>query len=131
MEEDHTMNARAVDFVCYNVSDMKMALGFYRDALGLSLESMHEEIWAEFSVGAVSLALCGPPWATPPQPGYQGGATVALAVEDVRASVAELRAKGVSILEDTMDTPVCLMAIVADPDGNRLWLHQRKDGTCG
>lgn len=23
------------------------------------------------------------------------------------------------------------LAFYADPDGSRLWLHQRKDGTCG
>ena len=125
------MEARAVDFVCYNVTDMEKALEFYRDTLGLALDSTYEGIWAEFGVKGVTLALCGPPWGTPPQAGYRGGATVALAVADVRASVAELRAKGVTIVQDAMDSPVCLMATIADPDGNRLWLHQRKDGTCG
>jgi predicted enzyme related to lactoylglutathione lyase len=110
---------------------MEKALGFYRDALGLTVEMTYENIWTEFTVGSVTLALCGPPWSQAPQPGYQGGATVALAVEDLRGAVAELRAKGVAILEDVSDTPVCLMAMVSDPDGNRLWLHQRKDGTAG
>jgi predicted enzyme related to lactoylglutathione lyase len=125
------MKTKAVDFVCYNVADMQKAVEFYRDTLGLSLSSTYEQLWAEFEIGGVTLALCGPPWGTPPQPGCQGGAAVALAVDDVPASVAELRAKGVAILQDTMDSPVCLMATIADPDGNRLWLHQRKDGTCG
>lgn len=125
------MKAKAVDFVCYNVADMGKALGFYRDALGLTLAHTYEGIWAEFEVGGVTLALCGPPWGTPPQPGYQGGASVALAVDDVRASVDELRGKGVTIVQEAEESPVCLMATVADPDGNRLFLHQRKDGTCG
>lgn len=125
------MKVRAVDFVSYGVSNMDKALAFYRDTLGLKLEMVYEGIWAEFSVGGVTLALVGPPWGSPPQPGYQGGGTVALAVEDVQASLAELKAKGVAVLDGPHDSPVCHMALIADPDGNRLWLHQRKDGTCG
>ena len=125
------MKIRAVDFVSYGVSDMDKALAFYRDTLGLKLEMVYENTWAEFSVGAVTLALVGPPWGTPPQPGYQGGATVALAVDDVGAGLEELRAKGIAVLDGPQDTPVCHMALIADPDGNRLWLHWRKDGTCG
>jgi predicted enzyme related to lactoylglutathione lyase len=120
-----------VDFVSYGVSDMEKALAFYRDILGLTLEMVYEGIWAEFSVGAMTLALVGPPWGAPPQPGYQGGGTAALAVEDVGASLEELKAKGVAVLDGPHDTPVCHMAMIADPDGNRIWLHQRKDGTCG
>jgi predicted enzyme related to lactoylglutathione lyase len=124
------MKVRAVDFVVYNVSNMERAIAFYRDTLGLSLEYQIEGNWAEFSVGAVTLGLCGPEWATPPQRGYQGGATVALAVEDINAAIEELRGKGVTA-EDAMETSVCYLALIEDPDGNRLILHQRKDGTCG
>ena len=125
------MKTRAVDFVCYNVSNLENALAFYRDTLGLELDFIYEGIWAEFTVEPVALAICGPPWASAPKPDYQGGATVALAVEDVKAAVEELRGKGVPILEEPVETPVCYMAMIADLDGNRLWLHQRKDGTCG
>jgi predicted enzyme related to lactoylglutathione lyase len=37
-----------------------------------------------------------------------------------------LKAKGVPVPMDVMDTPVCRFAIVSDPDGNRLMLHKRK-----
>jgi len=30
-----------------------------------------------------------------------------------------------------LETEVCFMAIVADPDDNQILLHQRKDGTAG
>lgn len=125
------MNARGVDFVCYNVSNLQNAIAFYRDTLGLRLECVFEDAWAELSAGSTTLALCGPPWAQPPEPGYKGGATVALAVEDVKAAADELKSMGIAILEEASDTPVCSMAMIADPDGNRLWLHSRKDGTFG
>ncbi len=126
------MKAKAVDFVCYVVTDMERSLVFYRDMLGLQLDAVYEGNWAEFSIGSLMLALCATSrGGKAPQPDYQGGGTVALAVEDVPASVAELKSKGVTILNGPWEGPVCHLAVIADPDGNRLWLHQRKDGTCG
>jgi predicted enzyme related to lactoylglutathione lyase len=108
--------------------------------------------WAELEAGDVTVALIGtsgappdevdlasrwpehrwtaekPAYLEPPRGsagGQQGGATVALAVADVRATVAELRAAGVPIVMEPWESPVCWLALIADPDGNRLWLHQR------
>ena len=124
------MKVQGIDFVVYNVSNMQRSIEFYRDTLGLLLDYEYEGNWAEFSVAPVTLALCGPEWSQPPQRGYQGGATVALAVEDIHAAVEELRSKGIAV-ENPYETPVCYMAGIEDPDGNRLMLHQRKDGTWG
>jgi predicted enzyme related to lactoylglutathione lyase len=35
------------------------------------------------------------------------------------------------VLMDPVETRVCWMSFIADPDGNRICLHQRKDGTAG
>jgi len=125
------MQTRAIDFVVYAVSDVGKAISFYRDTLGMPLDTVVEGAWAEFSLVPVTLALVGPPWAEAPRRGDRGGATVALAVDDVTRAVTELRAKGVQVFVEPMETSVCHMAMIADPDGNRIWLHQRKDGTCG
>ncbi|MCC7262920.1 MAG: VOC family protein [Candidatus Latescibacteria bacterium] len=125
------MQIKAVDFFMYGVADMDKALAFYCGILGLSVEENYEGQWIEFAVGGTTLALIGPPHGTPSRPGIQGGGVVALAVEDVQASLAELQAKGVQVVSGPHDTPVCNMVMIADPDGNRIWLHQRKDGTCG
>jgi len=61
----------------------------------------------------------------------QGGGAVALAVADVQASLEEVKAKGVPVVSGPHDTPVCHMVMIADPDGNGICLHQRKDGTAG
>ncbi|MGI8728556.1 MAG: VOC family protein [Solirubrobacteraceae bacterium] len=50
---------------------------------------------------------------------------LALHVDDVAAARSELEAKGVEFGGDTMDTGVCLMAFLNDPDGNDLMLHSR------
>jgi predicted enzyme related to lactoylglutathione lyase len=74
----------------------------------------------------VALALCAPPVAL-----WRGGPAVALAVDAVHAAIEELRAKGVEVLADPRETGGCFTAYLADPDGNRICLHQRMDGTAG
>jgi predicted enzyme related to lactoylglutathione lyase len=125
------LSTRGVDYVFYSVSDLDRSVAFYRDVLGLPFDYIYEGWWAEFNVQPVSVALCGPPAGTAPQPGDRGGATVALAVPDVREAVEDLRERGVIIVAEPLETPVCFIATVADPDGNRITLHQRKDGTAG
>jgi predicted enzyme related to lactoylglutathione lyase len=155
------MQPRAVDFVYYNVSDIGRAVAFYRDTLGITvrfhkgMDGFTLFPWAELDAGSLTIALVGtsgapaaevdlsskwpehrwvvdkPAYFEPPAHDQQGGATVALAVEDVAATVTELRAKGVRIVMEPLESPVCYIAIVADPDGNRIALHQRKNGTYG
>ncbi len=53
---------------------------------------------------------------------------VMFAVDDVVASVAELRERGVQFADNgaVEDTPVCHMAFGNDSEGNGFILHQRK-----
>jgi catechol 2,3-dioxygenase-like lactoylglutathione lyase family enzyme len=52
----------------------------------------------------------------------QKNAHLALHVDDVAATRAELETKGVSFAGDILDTGVCQMAFFTDPDGNDLML---------
>jgi predicted enzyme related to lactoylglutathione lyase len=123
------VKTKAVDFVVYSVSDMDKAVAFYRDTLGVQFDLVEEgETWTEWDTPPVALALHQPgkgQWHWPGTP------AAAFAVDDVYASVEELRQKGVAILNEPVETSVCYMAFVADPDGNRICIHQRKDGTAG
>lgn len=114
----------------YEVNDLARSVAFYRDVLGLEPGMAHEDMWAEFDAKPVTLALYCPKKMEQREASV-GGAAVALAVPSVEEAVAELKSKGVEIAMDTMDTPVCRMAFVKDPDGNGIGLHQRKDGTFG
>jgi len=127
------MKARGTDFVLYEVSDMDRSIDFYRDTLGLELELFIADIqWAEFKADPTALALFNPKnfRTEAPEP-KTGGASIYLAVEDVNAAVEELKEKGVSIVYDPVETSVCWMSAVLDPDGNIVGLHQRKDGSWG
>ena len=125
------MNAEAVDFVYYTVTDIEDAVSFYRDTLGLTAEMVDEDMgWAEFAVPPTTLALGEDSEGMPTDPG-SGGAAVALAVEDVEAAVDELREAGSTVGMEPFDSGVCDMAMVEDPDGNAIMLHHRHDGTTG
>lgn len=127
------MKVRGVDFVLYEVSDLARSIAFYRDALGLAVtENLEQYGWVELDAKPVTLALFSPAKARPEAPAPRvGGAAVFLAVENVQGCVNELRGKGVKVLVEPFDTPVCWQAAVADPDGNVVGLHQRRDGTFG
>ncbi|MDE1940782.1 MAG: VOC family protein [Patescibacteria group bacterium] len=122
------MKIRGVDYFFYNVSDIKKSLAFYRDVMGLEVTDEQEK-WAEFDCGNLTLGI-GVFGADPKA--AKNGAAVALSVDNVEDVVAELKGKKVKIVTEPMDFPdMCEMAIIADPDGNQIILHHRKDGSVG
>lgn len=123
------MRVLGTDFVVYQVADIEKSIAFYRDTLGMTLEGQPMPTWAEFTATPTTLCLYQPDDAAPPGP-RRGGA-IGLAVDDVQAAVAELKGKDVTVHIEPLDTPVCWFAVIADPDGNAIALHQRKDGTFG
>jgi uncharacterized Ntn-hydrolase superfamily protein/catechol 2,3-dioxygenase-like lactoylglutathione lyase family enzyme len=127
---------RAVDYVVYHVPDMRKAKAFYRKTLGLSPRGEYTATWAEFGADPTTLCLRatheGPGAREDPgQIRQMEAPAVALAVDDVYAAVEELRTQGVQILVEPWETSVCFKAFIADPFGNPICLHQRKDGTVG
>jgi predicted enzyme related to lactoylglutathione lyase len=97
----------------------------------LELETLDEESgWAEFALPPTTLALGEENPHVPISPG-EGGVGLALAVDDVEGAVTELREEGMTVLMDVVDSGVCDMAMVSDPDENPIMLHKRHDGTHG
>ena len=64
-------------------------------------------------------------------PDVIAGGRIALAVDDVFAACAELKAQGVRFTIEPTDYSVCHAAAILDPDGNTVILHKRADGTFG
>ena len=79
--------------------------------------------WIEYDIGPGTLGIGSSPRWLP----SQDGPSVALEVEDFEVAVATLREHSVPIIVGPMETPVCHMATVRDPDGNKLTLHRRKN----
>ena len=121
------MNVLGIDFTFFAVSDMQKSLAFYRDLLGIPLACLvHEGTWAEFEINPGTLVLGqGDSFAQP------GGGMVALAVDNAKAAVEELEQAGIHTHSPLGESAVCFWAIIEDPDGNRVIIHQRKDKTVG
>ncbi len=121
------MNILGIDFTLFTVSDMQKSLTFYRDQLGMPLACLvYEGTWAEFEINPGTLVLRQENNNT-----RHGGGTVALAVDNAKAAIKELQQIGINIQSPLGESSVCFWAIVEDPDGNRVIIHQRKDKTVG
>ncbi|MDQ8190898.1 VOC family protein [Roseibacillus persicicus] len=121
------MKVNEIAFSCYPVTDMARAREFYEGVLGLKVTMDHEMEgghWVEFDIGEGTLAIGVAPGMNP----SPDGCSVALEVDDFDAAVAELKAANVEFNFGPMETPVCHMAFVRDPDGNSIGIHKRKPG---
>ena len=111
----------SLDFVAVPTRDPDKAREFYVETLGLRPDAKARY---EFWVGDTCLALWEPEKLMGEFQAQKNG-HIALHVDDVAASRAELEAKGIQFLGDIFDTGVCHMAFFTDPDGNDLMLHSR------
>ena len=121
---------RAVDFVMYCAGHPKKTRAWYQKIFGFSPGEEWNEFWSEFRTEPVTFCLNGPSrrgakwnWDRPP--------AVAFAVSDIHEAAAICRKRKIPVLKGPIETSVCWMLFISDPEGNRIVLHQRKDGTAG
>jgi hypothetical protein len=125
------ISVRAIDFVMYNTKNVRRARLVDRKLVGLKRGAEWNNFWSEFATEPITLCLNGTRHKRHPEWDWSGPACVALAVDDVRTAVDICRKRRVKVLIEPVETSVCWMAWIADPDGNRICLHSRKDGTAG
>jgi predicted enzyme related to lactoylglutathione lyase len=113
-----------VDFVTIPAQDIEASAHFYGTVLGLPFVKQWGDMPAkEFQAGNLTLAVMEP--TAFGQEFRPHGLPIALQVDDVAATRANLEAQGVQFVTDTMDSGVCHQAIFVDPAGNSLGIHHR------
>ena len=114
-----------VAFTMYPVKEMPRARAFYEETLQLGPGSGGPTSpWVEFDLpGGGCLAITT---VTPNEPSASAGGTIAFEVDDLPAALTKLKDKGVTIAVEGIESPVCRMAVVKDPDGNAIILHKLK-----
>ena len=120
------MQIAEVAFIGYPVTDADRARNFYEGVLGLSPSRTFgggDRVWIEYDLGTTSFAISN--MAKENWKPSADGPVVAFEVVDFDAAIAELKAKKIPFEHEPMETPVCWMAIIADPDGNKLTVHKR------
>ena len=118
------MKIENIAFVGIPVTDMKRAREFYEDVLGLKVsDEMMGGNWVEYSLGEKTLALAnvGEQW----RPSDQGTGA-AFVVENFDEAIKHLKDRQVRFAAEPFETPCCHMAVVQDPDGNKLIIHKLK-----
>ncbi|MGE5214417.1 MAG: VOC family protein [Nitrospirota bacterium] len=118
------MKIQGIGFVATPVTDISRARKFYEGVLGLQVsEQMMGGQWIEYTVGDDTLAIAnvGHEW----KPSDQGTGA-ALEVENFEQAITQLRNEGVRFAAEPFETPCCHMAVVRDPDGNKLIIHKLK-----
>jgi predicted enzyme related to lactoylglutathione lyase len=119
-----TTRITGVDFVTVPASDFEASLAFYGDVLGLPFVKRWGEMpGAEFQAGNLTIAIMEP--TAFGQEFNPHRLPIALQVDDVPTTRAELESKGVRFVSDLIDSGVCHQAIFLDPAGNSLALHHR------
>ena len=119
------MNVKGIDATYYWVKDLARATDFYTWLLGSPPSVAMPDVFAEWTfAGGESFGL------------YKGSEHVhcdgvMFGVDDVKATVAALRAKGHKAEEHVEETPVCFMGFAEDSEGNGFILHHRKSGSYG
>ena len=118
------MKIKNIAFVGIPVTDMKRAREFYEGVLGLKIaDEMMSGKWIEYAVGDETLAIAnvGERWTPSDQ-----GTGAAFEVEDFDDAIKRLKDRHVRFAAEPFETPCCHMAVVQDPDGNKLIIHKLK-----
>src|SRR5262249_34164859 len=118
------MKIKSIAFVGIPVTDIRRARRFYERVLGLAVaDEMMGGKWIEYTVGDATLAIAnvGEQWTPSAQ-----GTGAAFEVEDFDGAIKHLQHHQVCFAAEPFETPCCHMAVVQDPDGNKLIVHKLK-----
>jgi predicted enzyme related to lactoylglutathione lyase len=123
-----TLMITEIAFTAYPSNDVAATRAWYERYLGLTFAGPYVEDgvekYNEAQLGDSCFSLMAAEWVGR-DPGTAAG--VVFEVDDIEATVAQLRAHGL-IVEDIYETPVCRLTSLSDPEGNKVSLHQRNLG---
>jgi predicted enzyme related to lactoylglutathione lyase len=118
------MKINNIAFVGIPVTNIDRAREFYEGVLGLKVsEEMGKGRWVEYDIGGGTLALSNFPDQWKPSP---EGTSVALEMDNFEESIKRLKDQQVPFDAEPFESPCCRMAVVMDPDGNKIIIHKLK-----
>jgi predicted enzyme related to lactoylglutathione lyase len=118
------MKVLSLAFTGIPVTDIKRARAFYEGVLGLKVSGeFGDGVWIEYEIGDGTLAISsvGDQWKPSPD-----GTSVAMEVDNFEGAIKHLKEAKVPFAAENVESPVCRMAVVQDPDGNKIIIHKLK-----
>jgi predicted enzyme related to lactoylglutathione lyase len=122
LRKPHKNMINSIAFTVYPVSNVPKSRQFYEGILGLKVDHNFQDRWVEYDIAGQTFAISD--MMTDNQPGAQG-AGIGFEVDDLDQTLAHLKAANVKFLMEAFSSPVCRMAVIADPDGNGIVIHKR------
>jgi predicted enzyme related to lactoylglutathione lyase len=121
------MAVKSIGLIWITVKDLKSAIKFYTEVIGLKLKEQHDQYgWAELSGqdgSGASLGIAQENDMDGMSPG--SNAVVTLTVQDIVKAKNEMAKKGAKMVGDILEIPGHVkLQTVEDRDGNRLQLVQ-------
>ncbi len=118
------MKAKTIAFAGMAATEIKRARALHEGTLGLKASSeFNQGVWIEYQIGPDTLAIgsVGDQWKPSPD-----DTSVAIEVEDFEDALQTLEKANAPVLAEKIESPTCRMAIVQDPDGNKIIVHKLK-----
>ena len=112
----------SIAFTAFSVTNMARSKEFYENVLGLKIGHNFKDKWVEYSLANSTFAITTTDIGH--RPGAKG-AVIAFEVKNLDSFVKTLKDKSVTFIAEPFPTPVCRMAVIQDPDGNEITIHQR------
>lgn len=104
------------------VSDMEKSVAFYTDKLGLIKTKEAYPEWTKLDIPGNPTTKLGLKLVIPPE--GSGGEVTTFVVPDIRATIKQLRARGITVEDPRNLAGGVLLAFFEDPDKNRLAVRQ-------
>ena len=117
-------------FVGHPVSSLQGARQFYEEVLQLPKPSVidgnldSDRGMLEYEIGPHTLAITTA-W-TDGKPPEQPSSGLVLEVDDFQEAIQHIKDCGVPFELEPFEGSGCYIAIIADPDGNKIGIHKRK-----
>jgi catechol 2,3-dioxygenase-like lactoylglutathione lyase family enzyme len=108
------------------VADLKRAVKFYVETLGLKLQYEVPGHWAQVEAPGLTIGL-HPAGEHGPRPGKSESLSIGFEVEDLMEAMRTLQSRGVNFGHVSEDKATRI-AYFSDPDGNALYLVEVKTG---
>jgi len=117
-------------FVGHPVSSLQRARKFYEEVLRLPTPNVidgkldSDRGMLEYEIGPHTLAITTA-WTDGKRPEVPSGGLV-LEVEDFQEAIEHIKAEGIEFDLGPFEGPSCSIAVIVDPDGNKIGIHKRK-----
>jgi predicted enzyme related to lactoylglutathione lyase len=124
------MKVTGFAFVGHPVANLQRARAFYEEVLKLPAPNMidgsldSDTGMLEYEIGPHTLAITTA-WSDGKRPENPSGGLV-IEVEDFKQAVDHIRSHNFEFDIGPFEGPSCSIAVVSDPDGNRIGIHKRR-----